>query len=244
MRRSWCLWSAVVLGLLSAGLVQSGDADKARAIVDRAIKAVGGEDLVKKHQAATFKEKGMYYGMGDGLPYTGNYAFQWPNKFRMEIEGVFIIVVDGDKGWMKAGDTREMSKEELTQQRYDRKAGYITTLLPLKNKAFQLSVLDEAQVDSKAAQVVKVSRQDFPEVKLFFDKDSGRLVKSEYRTKAQEEANKEVAQEAFYQGYRDVEGLQVPAKLVIKRDGKLYIEAENFDVKSHGKLDAKVFAMP
>src|SRR5205807_2708706 len=89
--------SVLVVGtflLASVHLVCAGE-DDARAIVNKAIQAAGGEKKLAKHNAVTMKEKGTYYGMGEGLPYTGNYSFQWPNQFRMEIEGVFLIVVNG-----------------------------------------------------------------------------------------------------------------------------------------------------
>src|SRR5208282_5412821 len=100
MRKIVC--ASLVLGSLLAGvgLVRSGDDKDARAIIAKAIKAAGGEAKLAKLKASTWKEKGTYYGMGDdGFPYTANYAIQWPGQFRLEVEGVFTIVLDGDKGW-------------------------------------------------------------------------------------------------------------------------------------------------
>lgn len=232
-----------VFGLISAA--RSGDGDKAREIVAKAIKASGGEKNLMKHNAVTWKEKGTYYGMGEGIPYTGSYAVQWPGQFRMDIEGVFTIVLDGDKGWMSAGgETKEMSKDELAVQTTARKAGWITMLTPLSDKAFQLTALGDVQIDKQAAAGVKVTRNDYPEVKLYFDKKSGLLIKSEYRNRSPEQAFKEITQEAFYHDHRAVDGAQVPRKMVLKHDGKLFVEAENTDYQAHGKLDAKRFAKP
>lgn len=233
--------AAVVLVLQTA---DGGDAAKAREIIARGIKAAGGEAAVKKQQSSTMKEKGKYYGMGEGLPYTGNYAMQWPDKFRMEIEGVFTIVVNGKKGWMKAGDmVKELSKEEFDQQLESLRVGWITTLVPLKDKAYSLDVVGESKVEGKPAIGVRVTAKELPDVTLFFDTNTGLLIKAEYRTKSQEQGFKEVNQEVFYSDHREVDGAQVPAKLVIKRDGKIYLEAENYEVKS-GPIDAGVFAMP
>lgn len=220
-----------------------GDKDP-RAIIDKGIQAMGGEEILKKHQAATFGEKGTYYGMGDGLPYTGKYAMQYPNQFRMEIEGVFIIVIDGDKGWMKmGGETKELDKQQLANQLKDLKAGWISSLLPLKDKAFSLTALGETEVEKKPALGVKVTRKDWPEVKLYFDKQNGRLVKNEYRSFAQE-LGKEATVEHFMQDYKEMDGAQIPTHMIVKRDGKLFVEARVVEYKAAGKLDAKVFAMP
>ncbi len=222
---------------------QTGE-DEARAIVARAIKAMGGEEKIARLQAQTFNEKGTYYGMGDGIPYTGRYALEFPSKFRMEIEGFMTFVVNGDKGWINAmGETKEMTKEEIQQQIKDRRAGWITTLYPLKDKAFSLSTVAAIEVENRPAVGVKVTRKDYPEVKLYFDKESGMLVRSAYPTRSQEEGGKEVTSEVTYLNYRDVDGVQVPAKIVIRRDGKLFIEAENSDLKA-GKPDPKLFERP
>src|SRR4051794_12513866 len=123
------IWIAVALTLACVGLVQSGEEKDARAIVDKGIQAMGGEAKLTKLQSATFKEKGTYYGMGQGLPFTANYALQFPDKFRMEIEGFFTIVLNGDKGWTKSMDeTKEMSKEQLDHQQHDQRAGWINSL--------------------------------------------------------------------------------------------------------------------
>jgi outer membrane lipoprotein-sorting protein len=239
--------ASLVFGLLLAGVgfVRSGDDKDARAIIAKAIKAEGGEAKLAKLKAMTWKEKGTYYGMGDGLPYTGVYAVQWPGQFRMEIEGVFTIVLNGDKGWTQAGGaTKEMTKDELAMQIHNQRAGWISSLVPLADKEFQLKAVGEAKVGKQMVQVVQVSRKDYPDVKLYFAKDTGLLVKSEFRTKAAEQEFKEVSQAMYFSDYRDVDGAKHAHKLVIKRDDKVYVETEITDLKAAGKLDAKVFARP
>ena len=146
------------VGFLAAGFLagfftsplKADDADQARAVIDKAIKAQGGEEKLAKFKSHTWKNKGTWYGMADGVPYTANYAVAWPDKFRFEVEGGFMtVVLDGDKGWMQAmGDTHEMSKEELAQQKEELYAGRVITLMPLKDKAFKLSLTGETKVDA------------------------------------------------------------------------------------------------
>lgn len=231
--------------LLWTGVAQTGGDDDPRAVIKKAISAIGDEAKLAKYQAATVEEKGTYYGMGGGLPYTGKYAFHWPDKFRMEIQGVFTIVLNGDKGWINAGgEIKEMAKEQLAQQRNDHRAGWISTLVPLKDKAFQLKNLDDAKVDGKSARVVQVSRKGYPTVKLFFDSKSNLLVKNEYRSTAAEMKFKEVTMETYFSDYRDAGGVKHAHKVVLKRDGKLFVEAEMSEVKAFEKLDAKTFERP
>jgi hypothetical protein len=230
--------------LLWTGAARPGEKDEARAIVMRAIKASGGEAALKKHEAATWTEKGTYYGMGDGLPYVGKLAMQLPGQFRMEVVGVFTIVVDNDKAWMNAGgETKKLEGEALKRQQHNQKAGLITSLLPLKDQAFKLAAVDSVEVDKKMAVGVKVTRKDYPEVKLYFDKESGLLVKNQLKVYSEEE-QKEVTQEQYLSKYKEIDGAQVPTHIVIKRDGKLFVETDIVELKAAGKLDAKIFAMP
>src|SRR2546427_327953 len=124
------------------------------------------------------------------------------------------------------------------------RAGWISSLLPLKDKAYQLAPLGEVEVEKQPALGIKVTRKGYPEVKLYFSKKTGLLAKTEFRVKATDAGNKEVLQELYYHDHREVDGAQVPRKVILKRDGKLFVDSENHDMKAHGKLDNKVFAMP
>jgi hypothetical protein len=245
MRKMLEILTAGTLVLILADSVRSGDDKEARAIIDKAITAGGGEAVLAKSNAATFKEKGTYHGMGQPLPYTGSYAVQWPKQFRMEIMDAFVIVVNGDRGWIKTGgDVKDMTKEELVARQSDLHAEWLITLLPLKDKAFTLTALGEVKVTDRPGLGVKVTRKDYPEVKLYFDKTSNLLIKSEFKTKMPEEQYREAKAETYFSDYKDFGGAKVATKVVMKRDGKLYVEAEVTEYKAAGKLEDKVFDRP
>ena len=236
--------TAVSLLISSVGLALAGEED-ARAIVEKSIKAVGGEANIAKHNAITIEESGTYYGMGNGLPYTSELKMQWPGQFRMEIKNVFTIVLNDDKGWIAAGgNVQEMSADQLATQRHDHKVGWMATLVPLKDKAFTLKTLPDAKVDKADCKVVQASRKDYPEVTMSFDKATNYLVRVAYKTKSAEKEFKEVAMETTYSNYKNVDGVQSPHKMVMKRDGEIFVESEITSLKAEGKLDAKLFAMP
>jgi outer membrane lipoprotein-sorting protein len=245
MRRLCCASLVVWVGLSLTGFAAADDQADARAIIDKAITASGGKDLLAKFKAQTWKEKGTYYGMGQGLPYTGKYDLQWPGQFRMEIEGVFSMVVNGDQGWMKdANGTNEMTKEQLASEKQNMYGGWVASLVPLQDKGFTLTPLKETKVEDRPAVGVKVARKGHGDVQLFFDKATGLLAKSEYTVRAQEQRGKEVKQEVLVSNYKEVSGIRVPTKVVVNRDGKLYVEAQLEDIKPMEKLDDKVFSKP
>ncbi len=237
---------AILASILLTGVhIAFAGEDDARTLINKSIDAIGGEKAAIKHNAVTFTDKGTYYGMGEGLPYSGKYAIQMPGQLRMEIEGVFIIVLDGDKGWVSAGgEVKAMEKEALATQIHDHKAGYMASLLPLRDKAFTLKMLKDATVGKKEASVVEASRKDWPTVKLFFDKKSSYLIKIEFQSKAAEQGFKDVTTDHVFSNFKDVDGLKVAHKVVMNRDGKVFVESEVTAMKAEGKLDAKVFAKP
>jgi hypothetical protein len=179
------------------------------------------------------------------MPYRGSFAVQWPDRLRMEIEGVFTIVLNGDRGWVRTqGMTRDMTREELTEEKHQHYGGWVATLLPLKDKAFQLDIVGEPAVEGKSAVEIKVTREGQREIRLFFDKESGLLVKVSYPVKANSLGGKVVEQVTMFHDYREVEGAQVPRKVTMYRDGKLFVAAENDELKAAPKLDARAFERP
>lgn len=247
MRRVVATTLEIGMVLAIAAVCRADDQAQAKAIIDKAIQAMGGAENLAKQRAVTYKEKGTYYGTGeDGLPYTGSYASQGSGQFKMEIEGVFSLVVNGDQGWVKMGDqTMAMTEEQLAGQKEELYAGWVSTLLPLQEKdSFTLALLEEVAVDDRAAVGVKVSHEGHRDVKLFFDKESGVLVKIESMVISQELGGKQVVQEVVVKKYQEVDGAKAPAKVVVHRDGKLFVEAEMYDFNAAGKLDDGVFAMP
>jgi len=227
------------------GRVPAGDLPDPKATVAKALKAMGGEEKRAKFKAMTWKEKGTYYGMGAGLPYTGNYTFQWPGQSRMEIVDVFTIVLNGDKGWVKAGGmTKEMDKDQLAEQKAELYAGWVGTLLPLKDKAFTLKASEPVKMPDGPANAVLVSKKGHRDVLLLFNPKSGMLIGSQYKVKAMEMDGKEVKQEVFYSDFKQVQGITVPMKVQIKRDGKLFVEGEASEMKLLEKVDNSTFAQP
>lgn len=229
--------------LIPTGIAWSGAEGDARTVINQAIKAGGGEANLAKFDSAVMKEKGTYYGMGDGLPYTSVIHMQRPDKFKMEIKDIFTLCVDGDKGWMKSNmGVTDLPKEEMELQRINQKAGWIMTLLPLKDKAYTVVSEGAADVDGMKTTVIKVSRAGHPTVKLYFDKKSHHLVKSQFKTMSSEQ-KKEVTAEYHFSDFKMSAGATLPHRMVLKHDGKLYVEGEVTEM-TPAKLDAKTFARP
>ena len=235
------MYRLVITSLFAGLLVGSVRADEAdaRKIVNDAIKAVGGSG---KTTAVTWNGKGKFYGMGDGIDFTGTWSIQPPDKFRMEINNFATFIVNGDKGWIvMGGETKEMTKEEVAEQREDMHVQFVQTLHPLKDKAYTLALVGESKVGDKTAIGVKVSRKGRRDVTLYFDKESHLVAKVEHTVK---DGDKEVIQESVVTEWTKRGDVKMASKLVIKRDGKLYVESEMSDYKILEKHPDGTFDKP
>ena len=211
--------------------------DDAKAIVEKAIQAKGGTG---KSVAVTWKGAGKFYGMGEGIDYTGTWSQHHPDKFRMEINGAFTIVVNGEKGWINA---MEMTKEQLTEQREALHGSWVMNLYPLTDKAFTLALIGASKVDGKDAVGVKVSHKGRRDVSLYFDKKTFMVLKSEQTVK-DDNTGKEVTQESIVKEYMKVGDVQVPSKMLVNRDGKIFVDGSMSDYKISDKLPDGTFEKP
>src|SRR5262249_52933043 len=118
-------------------------------------------------------------------------------------------------------------------------------LVPLSDKAFKFAPLGDVQVDDKPAVGVRVSKEGQRDVNLYFDKASNLVVKTEHQVKdVKGGGNKEMSQESFLSEYKNFQEAKFPPKVVIKREGKLYVEATMSELQLVESFDDSVFAKP
>src|SRR6516225_4444171 len=103
-------FGAVLAAVFVIGLgtqTRAADDKDTKAILDKAIKALGGEEKLAKAKAATWKTKGkISFGDNDNA-FKGEVSVQGLDHSRQEFEGdlgKFVMVLAGDKGWMAFGD--------------------------------------------------------------------------------------------------------------------------------------------
>jgi hypothetical protein len=239
---------AVLLFVGAAGATQGQD--EARAILDRAIKAEGGEEVLKKYQAAIIKTKGRLEILG-GLEINQEISYQLPNKFREEvtfdINGMAfrsITVFDGTKGAIEVNGKKLPDDEKILQALKDAAQSLeVYTLVPLKGTAFELTAVGEAQVNGKPAVGLRASKKGQKDITLYFDKATYLVAKVEQRT-LDPMSGQEVDQERIITEYQNIDGRPVAKRVVINRDGKKFLEAELLEMKRLEKLDAGMFTLP
>ena len=250
MRHGRYAFLAFGLVLTATVAARADDSAAARALVDKAIKAQGGEAVLSKWRGGTAKLKGTIHIEGMAAAFTGEFAVQGSDRQKFDIQAEvggekfrLVYVLRGDKGWFKFNDdTMELDKEDLAEMQEEAYAGWLATLVPLKDKKFTLAPLGEIQVDQRPALGVKVSSKGHRDLNLYFDKETGLLVKTEARVK--DDNDQEVTEETFLSDYKEVQGTKQATKFITKRDGKPYLEGEVTEYQLAEKLDDGVFAKP
>jgi hypothetical protein len=221
------------------------------AILDKAIKAMGGEEKLAAVKAATWKAKGKIRIMDNDSEFSSQATVEGFDRVRQEFEADFggnavkgVTVLNGDKGWRVFGDMKmEMDKDGVANQK---RAIYLqmipTTIVPLKSKDYKAKVVGEEKVDDKPAVGIEVTAPDGKDFKLYFDKESGLPVKQV--AKVAGFMGGEFNQETTYGGYKDFGGIKRATKILSKRDGERFMDVALTEFKVLDKVDATTFDEP
>lgn len=202
--------SALLAGALLFGVEGRAGAQKseARALIEKAIRAEGGLDKLDRKVASYRKSRGTFHT--DGFTFSGESYSEPGNRRRLILRGKVkdvpqtrVLVLDGDKGWISYdGATYDLDKDFLDRVQKsiyaDRVCGLVTLV---KDKGYTLAPLGESQVKGKPVLGVSVQKAGKQEVKLYFDKTTGLLIKSANQV-VDPNREREVLQEVYYEDYR------------------------------------------
>jgi hypothetical protein len=106
-----------------------------------------------------------------------------------------------------------------------------------------VSALPEAKVGDRPAVGVLVQAKGHRDVKLYFDKESGLLVKRE-QSVLDPMSGKQVVQEVTFADYKEKDGVKVAHTLAMSRAGQKLIEAKVTEFEFLDKPDPKLFTKP
>lgn len=223
---------AAIFLAASASLAQAageqGDDAETRAVIDKAIEAHGGADKLSAFKAVSAKWAGkhkvenVFYW--DAVRVV---TYQMPDKIRFDYEVTnpngakfnFSRVVSGKQGWQgSTRGTRDLPEAQVTQIVDEVYAHWLASVVPLKDKGFEFSPVGSVTVDGKDAIGVRVLSKGRPDVNLFFDKQTGLVIKSERRAK-DPLTNEEYTAESIYRDHKPFAGVMWPTSRLDRRDG-------------------------
>jgi hypothetical protein len=228
---------------------RADDREAALGVINDAIRADGGEERLARCRIMTRNARGTFFFFGKDVKFTTQLVLEFPDRLRDTIEveqdnqKVRILrVVTPNGAWTStAGAAAEMNKPEADELREEMYVLWLTTLMPLKDAAFQLAVLPESKVDGRPAAAIKVSRAGHPDVKLHFDTQTKRLTKLERQAR---EVGLSVNKEYLFSEPRDFEGVTRATKQIEFAAGKKTTELLVTSFAFPGKVEESTFAKP
>jgi hypothetical protein len=249
---------ATAFGLAAGPSYAQADA---KAIIEKAITAHGGKELLDKYPASRNKFKGELSILGMDISFEGT-SVQGPGQFRLDMIADIagqklnvVQIVDGAKVKVKQSlggmdlpnNSGEAEMEELKFSVVGQEIAMLTPLLS-KPKKYSMKVEADEEVDGKKATVVTVTAkmdekgEKTKDVKLFFDKTSSLLVKTSRKGLVPGDMEgREAPQESFLSEYKKIDGLMVAMKTVNFIDGKKFMTLTSTEHVNLEKVDAKEF---
>lgn len=248
MTRFQCAILAAGL-FLGLGHAASAADEDAKAVVDKAVKAIGGS--VDAAKAYTWKTKGTLTLNESENKFTTKVTAQGINHYRQEFEGEFdgnpikgVTVLDGDKAWRKIGD--DANKLEDDQLANEKRTAYLLIIGQspsfLKGEGFKVESDEEEKVDGKPATELKVTGPDGKDFEISFDKATGLPVKM--TATVVDFQGEEYKQETLFKNYKEFDGIKRASKIETKRNGKKFVDYEIVEFKVLDKADKDAFAEP
>lgn len=225
-------------------LRQPSDDAPARALVARAVEAHGGLDVLQgmtrfiadAHTSLTTPD-------GQVEATTRTYV-EYPDHVRVDatIGDVQLVqVYAGDQGWLKdPGGVRDAPPPVLAEFRASARRDPVALLVGLATGAYRATLLSEEGADGRVLRVVSVSGEDMAPVKMFFDPAHGRIAKLAYEVRAERTFQ---AEERF-DDYRTIDGVSLPFKATVMRDGLVLVERTLTAVRVNPALPEDTFARP
>jgi hypothetical protein len=246
MQRFFGVVVASLVVLASFGAARADDQD-AKAILDKAIKALGGEEKLAKAEAYSWKSKGTVNFGGNENDFTSETTIKGLDHLKREFgndQFHGVLVVAGEKGWRHFGDNQaELEGDGLAGEKRNIYLQVIPiTLVAIKGKGFKYEAAGEEKVGDKPAVALKITGPDGKDFKLFFDKDSGLPVKQVATVRGFQ--GDEVEQEATYSEYKDFGGIKKATKGQVKRNGEVFQTFELTEFKVLDKVAPETFTEP
>jgi hypothetical protein len=240
---------ASLIFLIGSSLAHADEG--APAILDKAIKALGGQDALSKIKAISLKGKGTINIMGNDNPFSVSVILQGLDHSKQEFEGEFggmkikgVSILAGDKGWRSFnGMTMDLEGDQLNEAKRTQYMQVMTTNPTiLKGNGFKVATAPSEKVGGKTALGLKITGPDGKTCTLYIDEASGLPVKMVAKVK--DFQGEEFTQATTYSDYKDFQGIKKATKMESTRDGEKFQHQEVTEFKILDSVDPKTFAEP
>ncbi|MFN7993986.1 MAG: hypothetical protein U0Q18_10310 [Bryobacteraceae bacterium] len=211
-------------------------------VLEKYTQAIGGQAAVEKVTSRTWK--GTVEIPDDNVTGTVQMVAKAPDRFHMMMDipgyGVVETVLDGQNGWEKNPDSgvHAMSNQDLAVARREH---LFYRELKIKEMFPKLTMLEDGKVNGRPVHVIEAAPESGTAEKLYFDTESGLLLKRDYERITLEDGI--VQYEMVLSDYRDVDGLKIPTTIEQRSPDSTTIFKYS-EIKNDSPVEDNAFAKP
>jgi predicted Zn-dependent peptidase len=229
-----------------AAVPQGSEADFQRGaeLLAAAAKAAGGDALAGIHTLVV-EESGTFSVQGMQLQVSSISTRKLPDCERSEQKlpmGTMIQVLCGESGWMDMmrgpQDLPPEAKEEAVKERTRDLLNVLRNPATLRAQALP----EEATVDGRPAVVAFIHDEAVKEWKVYFDKETGRIVRMDFRDRSM--TGSPVLSQVLYKDFKEVQGITWPHRREISQDGEPLAALEVTAVRVNPDVSEALFKKP
>jgi hypothetical protein len=225
--------------------------DDAKTVIDRAVKAHGGEKAFSRWNCGyvKYRTKGGIIPAQLGAATVAD-TFQLPGHFKRvaHIEAdekrlPMVFVINNGKGWTKDGNAAAVPTTNNFTEQIAHPFAVFCNLAPLMEGEPRLTKLGEGLINGREALGVRLQSDKFGQVEFYFEKQTGLLLKT-IKTLPAANRNKPAVLEAILDDYKDVQGSMVPMRITGIQDGNVIVNVTILDMSFADKFDENTFTKP
>lgn len=248
MKRILLLLAGVVLLAPALQAVSSFQAPTADAVIEKYLAALGGRDALGKLTSRRATGTVAFNQNGNDINGTYEVSTKAPNKVRVQIKLDLTAMGMPDPMTIdqRFDGTSAMTMNSMqgntpisgNQLEHMKNNAFPSPLFNYKTNGMKFEVLPKEQVAGRDATVLVATPKTGPSMKLYFDPESGLLVRSVVRLNVPDQG--EIEQVSEPTDYRVVDGVKVPHKIVNTSPGQT-VTITITKVENNVALDDAIF---
>jgi zinc protease len=240
-RRSYLIVAALLCAGAALALRAQPQSPSVDQILAKYISSTGGEQNWRKFR--TRISKGRAEISGQAVFGTADFYYKAPNKYLYVVSlaemGEIRRGFNGTAGWEKLSDSAatDVTGQELAT--LQRSADFYQAL-DIRKLYDNLALAADGKVEGTPAFVIEAKTSDGTSRRMYFDKDSGLMLKNEEDFTAE---GQRVHIETEYQDFRDVDGIKYPF-LLIQTNAASTVLIRVQSIQHDQTIDDAVFEKP
>jgi hypothetical protein len=225
----------------AAGGAKAAEAEAER-ILRRHVEALGDPERVRAVRSRVMR--GLVEWSPLGVTGRVDIFFKAPNKslavFEVPGRGQFIEAHDGRHGWLQTPLTGALNFDHRAMKAFKRNAdgGYD---LNIRESFSRLTLRDARKVGLREAHVIEAKPADGPAESLYFDKQSGLLIRLD-RVRDGLTAQG-VPSSIVFDDFMTLDGLKIPT-LIVQEFPEVKVKIRVYEVKHNTRLEDALFDPP